>query len=146
MRKNTVVACVGAVVIAVWLGVTIWVIARDRDGRMEPLAASSNESIIPAETLLAQYMDDKVKATGRYGGKTIRVRLRIDKIEVGGNTITIAQQEGSDWLPPSVSCWVKGSESSRIAKGKTVVVRGSVTSYIDVKGSEHLSLANVTLE
>lgn len=104
------------------------------------------EPITPANELLAAYKADKVKSAGYYGDRALRVQLRIDMIDVGGGMLTISQQEGDGRIPPSVSCWLPNSASSKVEVGKTVVVRGQVISYIDIAGSEHLSLGKVTLE
>jgi hypothetical protein len=92
------------------------------------VAQASKTEAIDAATLQADYQADDAKAATKYGGKTIRVKIRVDESRQTGDELEVRQTFG---FLKYVEADIPLGEAGRAAKGSTVTVIGKVRSTTD---------------
>lgn len=93
----------------------------------QPRATATD--VVDAADLYAAYKDDSVAATAKYGGRTIRVRIRVDEASPQFGQLKVVQVVGQfSGVSVDVSVHVPNDVAAKLKKGQVVVVRSAVQS------------------
>lgn len=89
-------------------------------GKGEPAEVPDGPPVEAAD-LFKEFADNGAEATAKYGGKRLRVRMRVDETSQHDDTLTLTHRTGGR-LSPRVKAQVPVADAGRAKSGSVVVV------------------------